>query len=130
MYIYHTGQKKVCADMPTAVSHPPWTTKKLNPFPLTSQQGGGSHCPSDTSSENEAISTPGFLMTQYLSGGRKKKKKGLFCSQAPAAGHRCPPLPVSKGRSWSCSMEQQDYRGGKSSEAAAPSKDQVNVMLR
>lgn len=75
MYIYHTGQKKVCADMPTAVSHPPWTTKKLNPFPLTSQQGGGSHCPSDTSSENEAISTPGFLMTQYLSGGRKKKRK-------------------------------------------------------
>lgn len=62
--------------------------------------------------------------------GKKKKKNSLFCSQAPAAGHRCPPLPVSKGRSWSCSVEQQDYRGGKSSEAAAPSKDQVNVMLR
>lgn len=30
MYSYHTGQKKVCADMPTALSHPLQTTKKLN----------------------------------------------------------------------------------------------------
>lgn len=33
MYIYHTGQKKVCADMLTAISHPPWTTKKNKSLP-------------------------------------------------------------------------------------------------
>lgn len=58
------------------------------------------------------------------------KKCSLICNQAPAAGQHHPSPSPAKERSRSRSLEEQDYRGGESSETVAPSKDQVNPMPR
>lgn len=39
------------------------------------------------------------------------------------------PQQQAKQGLWSGYLGEQDYRGGKSSEAVAPSKDQTNLML-